>query len=92
MWPVLCCSFPGEGLFPGIIDLFGSTGGLIEFRASLLASHGFAALALAYWGYDDLPSHLEKVDLEYFEEGAEFLLRHPKVILGSLCEYIPVLC
>lgn len=71
---------PGEGPFPGIIDLFGSTGGLIEFRASLLASHGFAALALAYWGYDDLPSHLEKVDLEYFEEGAEFLLRHPKVL------------
>ncbi|CAO2580758.1 Acyl-coenzyme A amino acid N-acyltransferase 2 [Lemmus lemmus] len=70
---------PGEGPFPGIIDLFGSTGGLIEFRASLLASHGFAALALAYWGYDDLPSHLEKVDLEYFEEGAEFLLRHPKI-------------
>ncbi|KAL1776794.1 bile acid-CoA:amino :amino acid N-acyltransferase [Sigmodon hispidus] len=69
---------PGEGPFPGVIDLFGSTGGLVEFRASLLASHGFAALALAYWGYDDLPSPLEKVDIEYFEEGAEFLLRHPK--------------
>ncbi|KAL1776795.1 bile acid-CoA:amino :amino acid N-acyltransferase [Sigmodon hispidus] len=71
---------PGEGPFPGVIDLFGSTGGLVEFRASLLASHGFAALALAYWGYDDLPSPLEKVDIEYFEEGAEFLLRHPKVL------------
>ncbi|OBS70153.1 hypothetical protein A6R68_01302 [Neotoma lepida] len=71
---------PGEGPFPGVIDLFGSTGGLLEFRASLLASHGFAAFALAYWGYDDLPSHLEKIDLEYFEEGIEFLLKHPKVL------------
>ncbi|KAM6182094.1 bile acid-CoA:amino acid N-acyltransferase-like [Erethizon dorsatum] len=70
---------PGEGRFPGVIDLFGSTGGLLEFRASLLASHGFASLALAYWGYDDLPAQLEKVDLDYFEEAANFLLRHPKV-------------
>ncbi|XP_052031438.1 bile acid-CoA:amino acid N-acyltransferase [Apodemus sylvaticus] len=71
---------PGEGPFPGVIDLFGVAGGLIEFRASLLASHGFATLALAYFGYDDLPSRLEKIDLEYFEEGVEFLLRHPKVL------------
>ncbi|XP_051017934.1 bile acid-CoA:amino acid N-acyltransferase-like [Acomys russatus] len=71
---------PGEGPFPGVIDLFGGCGGLIEFRASLLASHGFATFALAYWGYDDLPSHLETIDLEYFEEGVEFLLRHPKVL------------
>nr|AAB58325.1 bile acid CoA: amino acid N-acyltransferase [Mus musculus] len=71
---------PGEGPFPGVIDLFGGAGGLMEFRASLLASRGFATLALAYWNYDDLPSRLEKVDLEYFEEGVEFLLRHPKVL------------
>ncbi|XP_021056905.1 bile acid-CoA:amino acid N-acyltransferase [Mus pahari] len=71
---------PGEGLFPGVIDLFGGAGGLMEFRASLLASRGFATLALAYWNYDDLPSQLEEVDLEYFEEGVEFLLRHPKVL------------
>ncbi|XP_005382858.1 PREDICTED: bile acid-CoA:amino acid N-acyltransferase-like [Chinchilla lanigera] len=70
---------PGEGPFPGVIDLFGGTGGLLEFRASLLASHGFASLALAYWRYDDLPAFLEKVDLDYFEEAANFLLRHPKV-------------
>lgn len=71
---------PGEGPFPGVVDLFGGTGGLVEFRASLLASHGFASLALAYFGYDDLPSRLEKVDLEYFEEGVKFLLRQPKVL------------
>uniref|UniRef100_A0A8C6BSG7 Bile acid-CoA:amino acid N-acyltransferase n=1 Tax=Monodon monoceros TaxID=40151 RepID=A0A8C6BSG7_MONMO len=56
---------PPEGRFPVVIDLFGGIGGLIEIRASLLASHGFAVLALAYY-------------LEYFEEDANFLLRHPK--------------
>ncbi|XP_068410075.1 bile acid-CoA:amino acid N-acyltransferase-like [Eschrichtius robustus] len=70
----------GEGHFPVVIDLFGGIGGLIEIRASLLASHGFAVLALAYCDYEDLPFRLEKVDLEYFEEDANFLLRHPKVL------------
>nr|XP_048276478.1 acyl-coenzyme A amino acid N-acyltransferase 2-like isoform X2 [Myodes glareolus] len=70
---------PGEGPFPGIIDLFGIIGGLIEFRASLLASHGFAVLALAYFAYEDLPDKLLETDLEYFEEAADFLLAHPKI-------------
>nr|XP_004657025.1 acyl-coenzyme A amino acid N-acyltransferase 1 [Jaculus jaculus]XP_044992939.1 acyl-coenzyme A amino acid N-acyltransferase 1 [Jaculus jaculus]XP_044992944.1 acyl-coenzyme A amino acid N-acyltransferase 1 [Jaculus jaculus] len=70
---------PGEGPFPGIIDLFGNIGGLVEFRASLLASSGFAVLALAYFAYEDLPEKLLEVDLEYFEEAASFLLSHPKI-------------
>nr|XP_012322554.1 acyl-coenzyme A amino acid N-acyltransferase 1-like [Aotus nancymaae] len=70
---------PGEGPFPGVIDLFGGIGGLIEFRASLLASHGFAVLALAYFAYEDLPDKLQEVDLGYFEEAANLLLAHPKI-------------
>ncbi|XP_009459209.1 PREDICTED: LOW QUALITY PROTEIN: bile acid-CoA:amino acid N-acyltransferase [Nipponia nippon] len=70
---------PGPGPFPGVIDLFGGAGGLIEFRAGLLASRGFAVLALAFFAYDDLPRTLTQLDLEYFEEAAELLLRHPKV-------------
>ncbi|KAG8512223.1 Acyl-coenzyme A amino acid N-acyltransferase 1 [Galemys pyrenaicus] len=70
---------PGEGPFPGVIDLFGGVGGLVECRAGLLASHGFAALALAYFAYEDLPSELTEVDLDYFEEATNFLLSHPKV-------------
>lgn len=69
----------GQGPFPGVIDLFGGVGGLVEFRASLLATHGFAVLALAYFGYEDLPSELGEQDLEYFEEAVELLLKHPKV-------------
>ncbi|XP_066470137.1 bile acid-CoA:amino acid N-acyltransferase [Tiliqua scincoides] len=69
----------GQGPFPGVIDIFGGIGGLIEFRASLLASSGFAVLALAYFAYDSLPNFLYEIDLNYFEEAAEFLLKHPKV-------------
>ncbi|KAM9606140.1 bile acid-CoA:amino acid N-acyltransferase-like isoform 2-T2 [Morphnus guianensis] len=77
-WPPAWLS-GGPGPFPGVIDLFGGAGGLIEFRAGLLASRGFAVLALAFFAYDDLPRTLTQLDLEYFEEAAELLLRHPKV-------------
>ncbi|XP_060627153.2 bile acid-CoA:amino acid N-acyltransferase [Anolis sagrei] len=70
---------PGPGPFPGVIDLFGGSGGLFEFRASLLASKGFVVLALAYFAYDDLPQSLTEVNLEYFQEAAILLLNHTKV-------------
>ncbi|XP_068127979.1 acyl-coenzyme A amino acid N-acyltransferase 2-like isoform X2 [Hyperolius riggenbachi] len=69
---------PGEGPFQGVVDLFGGFGGLVEFRSSLLASRGFAALALAYFAYEDLPKTTNSLDLTYFEEATEFLRNHPK--------------
>ena len=44
----LCSCFEGPGPFPGLLDLWGGGGRLVEYRAALLASHGFAALALDY--------------------------------------------
>ncbi|NXJ02206.1 ACOT5 thioesterase, partial [Psophia crepitans] len=70
---------PGEGTFPGIIDIYGYTGGLFEHRASLLANHGFATLALAYFKYEDLPQDPTKLHLEYFEEAVNYMLQHPQV-------------
>ncbi|XP_063816382.1 acyl-coenzyme A amino acid N-acyltransferase 2-like isoform X2 [Pseudophryne corroboree] len=70
---------PGEGPFLGVVDMFGGIGGLTEFRSSLLASRGFAALALAYFAYEDLPKSLIHADLTYFEEAAQYLQSHPKV-------------
>ncbi|XP_033622618.1 acyl-coenzyme A thioesterase 1-like [Fukomys damarensis] len=64
---------------PGIVDLFGVGGGLLEYRASLLAGKGFAVMALAYYDYDDLPKGLEATRLEYFEEAVNYLLSHPEV-------------
>lgn len=59
--------------------MFGAAGGLVEYRASLLASRGILTLALAYFRYDDLPRSLDRFELEYFIEAAEWLYRHPKV-------------
>ncbi|XP_040831258.1 acyl-coenzyme A thioesterase 1-like isoform X2 [Ochotona curzoniae] len=70
---------PGPGPFPGIVDIFGVGGGLLEYRASLLAGKGFAVLALAYYNYEDLPKGLETLHLEYFEEAVNYLLSHPEV-------------
>ncbi|XP_040831255.1 acyl-coenzyme A thioesterase 1-like isoform X1 [Ochotona curzoniae] len=70
---------PGPGPFPGIVDIFGVGGGLLEYRASLLAGRGFAVLALAYYNYEDLPKNLNRVHLEYFEEAVNYLLSHPQV-------------
>ncbi|XP_039597313.1 acyl-coenzyme A thioesterase 1-like [Polypterus senegalus] len=70
---------PGEGPFPGVLDMYGTGGGLPEYRACLLSGHGFAVLALAYYGYQDLPKDMRKLQLEYFEEASAFLRAHPKV-------------
>ncbi|OWF36219.1 acyl-coenzyme A amino acid N-acyltransferase 1-like [Mizuhopecten yessoensis] len=76
---------PGPGPFPGVLDLFGSAGGLLEFRASLLASRGFVVLALAFFGYKDLPNHFTEVkNLDYFKEGAQYLNDHPYVQPGGI--------
>jgi dienelactone hydrolase len=63
----------GKGPHPGVIVLSGSEGGLNEANAAFLASKGFAALALAYFNYEDLPKTLENIPLEYFEAGINWL-------------------
>ncbi|XP_008582320.1 PREDICTED: acyl-coenzyme A thioesterase 6-like [Galeopterus variegatus] len=75
---------PGEGPFPGIIDLFGSGDGLCVCRASLLVEHGFAVLALAYFRFEDLPEYLKDMHVEYFEEAVDFMLQHPKGIIDTV--------
>ncbi|XP_078364280.1 bile acid-CoA:amino acid N-acyltransferase-like [Oculina patagonica] len=70
----------GEDRGKGVIDMLGGPGGLVEFKASLLASRGFAALALAYMDYEDLPRNQLAMDMEYFEEAANWLSNHPKVL------------
>lgn len=46
----------GPGPFPAMLDLWGMGGGLVEYRAALLASRGYASLALAYIGHRELPA------------------------------------
>ncbi|NWU68207.1 ACOT3 thioesterase, partial [Pterocles burchelli] len=70
---------PGPGPFPGLIDLYGSGRGLMEYRASLLASRGFVTLALAYVAFEGLPAVPEALELSYFEEGLNFMQKQPQV-------------
>ena len=44
-----------------------------------MASHGFAAYALPFFNYEDLPPDASKLDVEYFEEAADWLMQHPQV-------------
>ncbi|KAL8622877.1 hypothetical protein ACOMHN_026998 [Nucella lapillus] len=75
---------PGEGPFPGVLDLFGLAGGLMECRAAMLASHGFAALALPIFGYDDLPKDLRNQNFEYYENAVNWLSSLPSVKTDSI--------
>ncbi|XP_078586105.1 bile acid-CoA:amino acid N-acyltransferase-like [Branchiostoma floridae x Branchiostoma japonicum] len=78
---------PGEGPFAGVLDIFGSTGGLPEYRAALLASRGFAALALPYFGYDDLPNYISDIDLDYFEVAAAVVIGSYTAVAGHPLPY-----
>jgi dienelactone hydrolase len=72
---------PAEGgPHPGVVVLGGAEGGLHEPDAALLAAHGFAALALAYFGMDGVPAVLVDIPLEYFEAAVAFLRRDEGVL------------
>uniref|UniRef100_A0A8C5HSK4 Acyl-coenzyme A thioesterase 4-like n=1 Tax=Gouania willdenowi TaxID=441366 RepID=A0A8C5HSK4_GOUWI len=52
---------PGPGPFPGMLDMWGGGGGLLEYRGALLASHGYACLSLEYFK----PGELETANQQY---------------------------
>jgi uncharacterized protein len=70
-----------HGKLPGVIVLGGSEGGLagISREARLLSEHGFAVLAVAYFGLPGLPSHLANVPLETFTRALDWLGAQPEV-------------
>jgi dienelactone hydrolase len=72
--------YPAEGgPHPALINLGGSGGGLSEQREGLLSSHGYAVLALAYFGIESLPPECVEIPLEYFEKAIHWLKTHPAV-------------
>ncbi|KAL3044462.1 hypothetical protein OYC64_012871 [Pagothenia borchgrevinki] len=72
----------GPGPFPGLLDLWGGGGKLVEYRAALLASHGIASLALDYLTAKITRETGKMVDNDYFETAYRVLEQHPQ-ILGS---------
>ena len=46
----------------------------------MLASRGFAALALPYFAYEDLPKVPKQMELEYFEDALHYVMGQDNVI------------
>lgn len=65
----------GRGPFPGVVAFGGSGGGLgpAAAWAPLLASHGFAVLAIAYFGIAGLPPSLVGIEIEVVERAVRWL-------------------
>lgn len=65
---------------PGVLVLGGSEGGVGgAAEASMLASHGYPALALAYFRAPGLPPRAERIPLEYFARALRILGAQPGV-------------
>ncbi|XP_043092930.1 bile acid-CoA:amino acid N-acyltransferase-like [Puntigrus tetrazona] len=73
---------PGPGPFPGVLDLWGASESLVEYRSSLLASHGFASMALEYLAPNNMKT--EDTDASYFEKAYQILENHPMVQKDNL--------
>lgn len=65
---------------PGIIVVGGSEGGLNEYMAALLASHGFSTLALAYFGIEHLPKRAAEIPLEYVQTAIQWMESRHEVV------------
>jgi dienelactone hydrolase len=63
----------GTGPHPAVIVVSGGGGVIEEFRAAVLASHGYAALALGYFANEGLPRGLVNIPLEYFERAIAWM-------------------
>lgn len=71
-----------EGDVPVVIVLGGSDGGLSPYTdliAAMLASRGYATLALAYFGMGLLPPSLSQIPLEYFGDAIAWLQDQPGI-------------
>lgn len=75
---ILC--FPDDGKqHHGVLVIGGSEGGAgLPDVTVLLASHGFTALSLSYFGESGQPATLQNIPLEYFQRAANWMLRLPE--------------
>jgi len=79
---------PGDGQrHPGVIVLGGSEGGFGGPEAAMLASRGFTALSLAYFGVKGLPPTLQNIPIEYFGKVVRWMRASPVVDPDCITAY-----
>jgi len=80
------CEPKNGGNHPAVLVVGGSSGGLnwSQTMAGLLASHGYIAFALAYFGMEGLPKTLDQIPLEYFGKALAWLSDQPRVIADKI--------
>lgn len=66
---------------PALIIVSGSEGRIEKAQnmAQLLSSRGYICLAVAYFGLEGLPKHLERIPLEGLVGAKDYLRQHPQV-------------
>jgi dienelactone hydrolase len=76
----------GPGPFPAVVAFGGSGGGLgpAAAWAPMLASHGIAVLAIAYFGAPGLPQSLVGIEVETVERAVGYLLGRDDVVPGAV--------
>lgn len=74
----------GDGPHPTVVVVGGSGGGFADGQAALFASHGYAAVSLAYFGVEGLPPELLNIPLEYFENALRWVQRQPELETSRL--------
>src|SRR3954465_7137866 len=74
----------GDGPHPGVVALSGSGGGVPSWWGDLLAPHGIAVLAAAFFGVEPLPSAMCELPVEAVAAAGEWLQRQPQVRAGRV--------
>jgi dienelactone hydrolase len=76
----------GPGPFPAVVAFGGSGGGLgpAATWAPILASHGIAVLAIAYFGAAGLPQNLVGIEVETVERAVGWLHGRDEVASGTV--------
>src|SRR5580700_10337995 len=74
------------GKVPAIIVVGGSEGGMesAEYWAKLLASHGYCAIAVAYFRAKGLPNRLAGIPVETVKHALDYLAALPEVDAGRI--------
>lgn len=74
----------GPGPFPAVVALSGSGGGVPAWWGELLAPHGIAVLAAAYFGVEGRPSALCEIPVETVASAGEWVRGRPETRDGPV--------